>query len=81
MRAHIDDILTAEFAIIQFSSFDSESVFFDASRRGEDMCMMIALVAIPVRGMDSNISNHAVAVYKIGGEAEGEVLALFRCQV
>ena len=46
MRAHIDDVLTAELAIIEFSGFDREPVFFDASGRRQNMCMMIALVAM-----------------------------------
>ena len=81
MCPHIDDILTTEFAIIQFSGFDGEAVFFDASRRGEDMRMMIALIAIPVRRMDGNISNDAVSIHKIRGKAKGKVLAFLCCQI
>ena len=81
MRAHIDDILTAEFAIIEFAGFDGEPIFGDASGRRQNMCMMIALISIPMRGMNGNISDYAVAIHKIGGEADGKVLALICYQV
>ena len=70
MRPHVDDIRAAKFAIIQLAGFDGKPVAFDPSRRGEDMRMMIALISVPVRGMNGNIGNHAVPFHKIGRETE-----------
>ena len=80
MLSHIDDVLTAKFAIVEFTGFDGESVSFNPSRRGQDMRMMIALVAIAVRRMNGDISNHTEARDKIIRKGEREGFAIFSVQ-
>ena len=80
MRAHINDVLTAEFAIIQFTGFYGEAVICDASRRGEDMRVMIALISIPVRCMDGYVSDNTETSDEIVREREREGFAIFGVQ-
>ena len=80
MLPHIDDILTAKFPFIEFAGFGGESIRFDASCCGENMSMMIALVAVSVRRMNRYISDDTEAHDKVIREGECECFSIFGIQ-
>src|SRR4051794_3828406 len=53
--AHSFDFARAGFEIVEFAGLGAETLLIDAPRRHQQMRMVIAIIAVAVRGMDRKI--------------------------
>src|SRR4051794_32654171 len=58
--AHGFDFARAGFEIVKFTGLGAETLRIDTSRRHQQMRMIVAIIAVPVRSMDRKIDCDAI---------------------
>ena len=75
--AHLLDLDAAGFCRVEYAGLGREAPGFQFAGRGQNVSVMVALIALAVRRVDRHIDGHAVSADQLLGEVAGDLGPVF----